>query len=342
MKKGVLILLAIITGICLLWPDRMYSETERRKLKTFPSFRVSSVVSGRFMSEFETYALDQFPLRDFFLKLSQKITLTKDVEGIYMADGHISKMEYPLNEENVERALRKMEEIEQKYLNGCTVYRAVIPDKNYYLAKGNGYLSMDYETLFQRTDGISICDLLDASSYFYTDLHWRQEEIVDIANRISKEMGITLPTDYEEHVVEEPFYGVFAGQYQNHMLKDEIRYLTNDTIDQFTVYNGEEDKEIPVYDLKKAVGRDGYEMFLGGALSLVSIENPKGISGKNLVMFRDSFASSLAPLLAQGYQTVTLVDIRYVPIERIADRIDFNGADVLFLYSTSVLNHWEW
>ena len=56
-------------------------------------------------------------------------------------------------------------------------------------------------------------------------------------------------------------------------------------------------------------------------------------------MFRDSFASSLAPLLAEGYAKITLADIRYLPAAQMGRLLDFSGSDVLFLYSTSVLNN---
>ena len=75
----------------------------------------------------------------------------------------------------------------------------------------------------------------------------------------------------------------------------------------------------------------------------MTIENPNATTDKELVIFRDSFGSSLGPLLAQGYKTVTLVDIREIPsgnLKVLARYIglDFTGKDVLMLYSTTVLN----
>ena len=57
-----------------------------------------------------------------------------------------------------------------------------------------------------------------------------------------------------------------------------------------------------------------------------------------MVLFRDSFGSSLAPLLLQGYRKVTLVDIRYMDPKLLSNYVNFQNADVLFLYSTLVLN----
>ena len=74
-------------------------------------------------------------------------------------------------------------------------------------------------------------------------------------------------------------------------------------------------------------------------MSLLEITNPAGPEEKTLVIFRDSFGSSLAPLLAEGYGRVILVDLRYMPGSMLQDYVDVSGADVLFLYSTLVLNN---
>jgi hypothetical protein len=47
----------------------------------------------------------------------------------------------------------------------------------------------------------------------------------------------------------------------------------------------------------------------------------------------------LAPLLVQGYARITVVDIRYIRSDLLAEAIDFKGQDVLFAYSTSILNN---
>ena len=80
-------------------------------------------------------------------------------------------------------------------------------------------------------------------------------------------------------------------------------------------------------------------MFLSGSLSLITIENPNATTDKELVIFRDSFGSSIAPLLVEGYAKVTLVDIRYVASDLVGRFVDFENQDVLFLYSTLVLNN---
>ena len=60
---------------------------------------------------------------------------------------------------------------------------------------------------------------------------------------------------------------------------------------------------------------------------------------KELILFRDSFGSSIAPLLVEGYSKITIVDIRYVQSEYLGNFIKFEDQDVLFLYSTMLLNN---
>ena len=117
--------------------------------------------------------------------------------------------------------------------------------------------------------------------------------------------------------------------------------VTSDVLDGCKVYNYESGRpeEIGVYNMEKAYGKDPYEMFLSGSLSLITIENPNATTDKELVIFRDSFGSSIAPLLVEGYAKITLVDIRYITSDLVGRFIDFENQDVLFLYSTLVLNN---
>lgn len=209
---------------------------------------------------------------------------------------------------------------------------------------------MDYDTFIENfknkvpfMEYIEIRDLLDADDYYKTDSHWRQEKITDIALRIAEKTGTELSlSDYEINTVSKPFYGVYSGQSGLNPKPDTIFYLTNDTIDncKITYYddfgNAYEGK---MYDSEKAMGKDPYEMFLSGSKAIVEIENPNSESDKELVIFRDSFASSLAPLLASGYKKIILADIRYIKSYALEHFVDFSNSDVLFAYSTSLLNN---
>ncbi len=123
------------------------------------------------------------------------------------------------------------------------------------------------------------------------------------------------------------------------MAADTLFLLENETLAGCRVYNYETDTYAGVYDRKKLAGRDPYEVFLSGPVSLLRLENPQADPERELIVFRDSFAGPLIPLLAQGYKNIYLVDVRYLSPVMLGRFLDFHGQDVLFLYSTLVLNN---
>lgn len=335
-----------------LKPANAFSSSERRELKQFPDLTWDSVLAGRFMTDFESYTLDQFPFRDSFRTLkslnSSYVFRQQDNNDIYIAEGYACAMEYPLNLASLEWASYRFRDIYEKYLKeaGCQVYFSCIPDKNYFLGESSGHLTMDYPSLFQTfeeqmdfAEPIDITPLLSLEDYYKTDTHWRQEKIQDVAQRIADAMGVTLNETYTEKTLENPFYGVYHGQSALPLPGESLHYLTNDILDQCKVYDHQNNREIRIYDMEKAVGRDPYEMFLSGSLSLITIENPEASTDRELILFRDSFGSSLTPLLVEGYHKITLVDVRYLQSNILDKFIEFDGQDVLFLYSTLVLNN---
>lgn len=336
----------------LLKPTDEKSLSERRALAQFPEISKSTVASGEFMSGFESYALDQFPLREKF-RTAKAVTALyilrqKDNNDIYVKNGYASKLEYPLDHASLDHACERFRFVYDKYLQDGTgdVYISVIPDKDFFLAGQNGYPSIDYAELIDEVrantdlaEYIDITDLLELEDFYRTDTHWRQERITDVADRLAEAMGVSLSAEYTKVKADEPFYGVYFGQSALPLAPDELYYLDSPYLSECTVFDYETSSYIPMYDLGKTEGDDPYEMFLSGSKSLLTIENPNADNDKQLIIFRDSFGSSIAPILAQGFSKITLVDIRYIS-PAILDRfISFEDSDVLFLYSTSVLNN---
>lgn len=335
---------AIVFGMsawCIFGEKAEFSESERRALAKFPELNAESIMSGEFAKKFEEYATDAFPKRDSFRSIKAYARLygfwQKDNNKIYLEKGHLSKLEYPANYDMADHAIELFKKINKKYLNSeNNVYFAMIPDKNKYLAE----LSIDYDA-FEKymSEGLSFAEtinvskLLDSSDYYFTDTHWRQEAIADVAEHIASSMGSAVSMSYETVTLDTPFNGVYVGQSALAVKPDKLSYLTNDTIESYDVQGA-----AAVYDMTKAESRDPYEMFLSGNQPLVTIKNPDNTSTKRLIVFRDSFGSSIAPLLAEGYSETVLIDLRYVSSDYIGSFVDFTGADVLFMYSTLLLN----
>lgn len=344
---------AVLTAFAWFSPAKDTSEAERRPLAQFPEMSADSLLSGKFVQDFESYTLDQFPGRDVFRQLKSlvhyNVLRQKDNNGIYIADGYAAKLDYPVNEDALGHALERLNYVYETYLapNGSTVFASVIPDKGYYLAEQNGYPAMDYEALFQTVQEkmpwathIDITDTLTAKDYYFTDTHWRQECLLGTAEKLCQAMGVTAPKaeDFTKTEVQRPFYGVYYGQAALPMDPETMYLMESQMLQDCQVYNFETGKYTPVYDMVQLTSKDLYDVFLSGPQSLLRIENPNAKTDRELIVFRDSFGSSVTPLLVQDYKTVTLVDIRYLDSRMLDKFLEFNGQDVLFLYSTLVLN----
>ena len=359
---------------CWFKQENPFSESERRVLEKFPKLSLETIGSGKFMEEFEAYSLDQFPFRDSFRSMKAMVSYgilgKKDNNNIYLAEGHLSKMEYPMQEMMLENAAMRMQNLYDMYLKeqGSTCYFSIVPDKNFFLAKKNGYLSMDYDALIsymkEKTEFAEYIDIrgfLSLEDYYKTDTHWRQEKITDVAEYLkkvmlpgsseAKELEISQETDrhekdkfYADYEIKEldiPFYGVYHGQAALPVKPDKLYYLDSEILRQCKVTSFDTGKaqETEIYNMEKAYGNDAYELFLSGTSALQVIENPLAAKEKELIVFRDSFGSSLVPLLVDGYSKITVIDIRYVQSNMLGKLVDFHGQDVLFLYSTVILNN---
>ena len=357
---GALVLAVLWLGLSVFaWvrPSDELSVSERRKLDQFPKLTWKTFTNVKFMEGFEDYTLDQFPFRDTFRRLKAqfhtKVMLQRDNNDIYIADGYAAEMAYPMDEASVDRAVSQFNKVYEMYLKdtGSKVVATVVPDKGYYLAEKNGYLAFDYQEMFNKVENgmpwaeyVDITDCLTIEDYYYTDTHWRQEEILPVAQKLSGALGVTAPQadDFTVTALERPFYGVYYGQAALPMDPETMYIMQSDLLNDCTVYIYDDKgiKATEVYDEQNLDSLDQYDIYLSGPQSIVRIENPNATTDRELIVFRDSYGGSLVPLLVQDYAVVTLVDIRsnYIMPERLGAFIEFNGQDVLFMYSSLVLN----
>lgn len=335
----------------LLSPDREYSAYERRPLQQVPVYEEAESLSAYF-SAWETYLTDQFYLRDElrFLKsgFAHTVLRQKDVNGYYSEDGSQAEILYPMNDETILQNVKLLENLRQTHFANAPAYYAVIPDKSYYMG---ATLGLDYDKidrLFEENlnaTAIPLRDTLSLSDYYDTDIHWKQEKLEGVYEKMRAQMGTQLPpfaeAGYREQSAGE-FYGVLYGQAAMPAERDEMRYLVNATTEQLQLKVLDSGKTGGVYDTEAFAGDDPYDLYLGGEAAILHIVNPAVENGRKLILFRDSFGRSIAPLLAEGYSEIILIDLRWIRpafLSHFADLIAADGnTDVLFLYSAQVLN----
>lgn len=339
------VFLAVLFGFSLLHlalPDREVSRSERRRLAQLPP------LSSGFSDKLEEYMLDQFPLREQLRTVNSLVRLyglgQADIHGIYLQGGGAFRMDGPLQEKQVRHAAAVFSAVQETYFPSLPSHYVIVPDKNAKAETSRPRLDTETmrgivrEALPDMTE-IDIWDLLSADDYYKTDPHWRQERLLPVAAAICEALGADTPGTFTEKTLS-PFYGAYYGQAALPMAPDTLTYLESADTKAAKVTGPELDGAQPVYRPELLDGTDGYDVFLSGAQAVLTVTSPNVHNGRHLVLFRDSFGSSLAPLLLGSFERITLVDLRYISAARLADYADLSDAtDVLYLCSTAVWNN---
>lgn len=338
-----IIYIFIFSILGIIIQDNEISIFERRKLQTIPKF----TFENEYVIKLDKYLLDHFPFRDKFRSIKANFNyyiLNKlDNNQIYLKDNYIFKSEYPTNKKSISNFINQINFMKRKLTKNNNTYIMIIPDKNYYL-KDKNFLQLDYDYLYNEIvklniNIIDIRNIMSLDDYYETDTHWRQERLNKVVLKMSNFMGFDYQKIYYYENKYPYFYGVYYGESAINRKPETLVYLTNSYLDGLRVNYLENQNLNTIYNLDKLNSLDSYEVYLDGASSFIEIYNDNSISDKELVIFRDSFASSIAPLLTKYYQKITLIDNRYINSEHYLTMIDFTNQDILFMYSTLIVNN---
>ena len=349
MKNKILIILFCLYifgfGIySLVDTDKEISLTERRKLDTFPKIELTN----EYVDKLDSYLVDQFPLREEYRSIKANYNyyvLNMLVNNnIYIKDNYIFKSEYPTNISSVDNFINHVNKTKDNFNKKNNVYMLLVPDKNYYL-ESDKFLNIEYDYIYDEVsniDGINfidIRDILNINDYYETDTHWKQENLGKVVNKLVNGIGYEYKLiDYEVNEYDK-FYGVYYGESAIKRNPEVLKYLSNEEIDKVRVEHLESGKSDKVYNEEKLIGMDSYDVYLDGASAYIEIYNDNTKSKKELIIFRDSFGSSIAPLLIPYYKKITIIDNRYINSEYYLKEVEFKKQDVLFLYSTLIVNN---
>ena len=337
----------------LIKPADKLSVSERRKLAQFPDINIESILSKKSMDGFDNYSVDQIAFREDYRRLKAvfdiNVWFKSDNNAIFVAGDQVFKTEYPMNQNSARRLCEIINYVYTSFLDGMNVRYALVPDKNYYLGDTH-HLVMDYreyarfirENVRADIGEIDLFGELGLDSYYMTDSHWKQDKIGGVVDAISAGFGSEMRFDAGEYQRESysPFYGVYYGQSALNVKPDEITYLVSEATENAIVTSVEQPGAVlEVYDTSLLGGMDSYNLFMQGPQAIIRAENPNNNSARELIIIRDSYASSLSPLFLSGYSAVTLVDLRYIVPNLLGQFIEFTDQDVLFLYSATLFNN---
>jgi len=315
---------------------------ERRKLTSKEDLKED------FFANLDDYMSDQFLLRNELLKVSsiwnRFFLRNEEYNNVYTKKDSIIEKNYPMNQKSIDGFIDKMNSISTRYLKNSNVYYTILPDKSYFLEEGKE-LKMDFSSMKKQLNEeikgvyIDILDEFTLEDYFKTDIHLKQNAYFKVIPTFTEKMNLKYQKkDYEEYKIDH-FYGASFSK-APYLNQETITYYSNQEIKNTKVKHLEYGKR-NVYDLTQLSNVDLYNVFLSGPSALIEIENNQSKSDRELVVFRDSFGSSFVPLLIPYYQKITVVDLRYISDEKMAELISFDQKDVLFMYSTLLVNSSE-
>ena len=349
MKKTISIaFVALLLGTLLLTlalPDKTFSPDENRMLQTLPSLTLSTITSGEWMDDMELWLADQFPGRTFFVRTKASLDYLmgkRAIGGTYLGkNGQYFETTADIDETQLAKNVKYLTAFAQAHeVTFLPVYSAytLYPENLPAFAK-----TVDERALVERfgLDYIDILPALEAakesSIFFKTDHHWTQDGAYIAYLAYCEAMGLEPVTEFERIESAQPFYGSLYSKAPVFGAQPDVMSLYAIDREASVVYDMDESTRTDsLYNMAALSEKDQYVAFLDGNHARVDITTDAG-TGKQLIVFKDSFAHALIPFLANHYDTIAVIDLRYYnfPVSQLL--AEMPDAELLITYNVSWL-----
>ncbi len=349
--------LMIVFVLNIIVKDKTYSDQENRVFQQFPSFSLDNYLAGRFESQLDNYASDQFAGRDLFIKIKSAADLSigqLKANGVFKAkDSYLFEdIVYP-DRKGEDADIEALKAFKEKY-KGKKMYFMLVPNAANILKEKlpagvtTRDQNKDLDAFFTKAEklGYKTIDVRDELNkakdktqvYYRTDHHWTTDGAYEAYLKAAKVMKLKSGVKYRPYVVKKDFAGtLYSKSGFTNGKNDAIKiYLPEDdkALRSVIRYKDTKEKTTKYYVMENLDKKDAYTVFGGTNQSLFSISTPTK-ANRNLLVVKDSYANCFIPFLTQDYRTITVVDPRYY-YENIATVIKANDIDeVLFLYNAN-------
>lgn len=335
----------------MLSKDTSFSEVENRELMSFPKFSWERLVAGDFTDEFEVYLSDQFIKKEFWTGLkasAEKLLLKQENNGVYFAsDSYLLEKV----EKTTEQLNKNVETVKDFVNNTKGISSSIIlvptaieiyPEKLPPFAQTVSQTKIIRNIKQNLSDSVNYIDptevLLkskDEKIYFRTDHHWTMRGAYIGYVEVAKTLGFE-PYKREDFLIEnvsEDFYGTHYVKANDYKVKPDKIEIFKPKFDM--AYEVElDDNQImnTLYNWDYLKKRDQYSFFLDGNHRKVIIRSNVQ-NGSKILIIKDSYAHAIVPFLANHFEEIHMIDLRYfresVPAYLKENEIE----DVLFLYN---------
>lgn len=353
-----LFLISQISIMNIIHKNKQISVLENRTLQQMPKFSMSSFFEGDFSSKFENYISDQFPGRDFWIKLKAKTEIMvgeNKINNVYLGEDNYLIEDFKKNDNSIlTEKINNINNFANKN-NGLNVSFMLVPtaseilkDKLPKYAPVNSQIEYINNVKKNLTANINFIDVVDdfkehknEDLYYKTDHHWTTKGAYIAYVHMCKQLGIKYLTEdkFDVEDVTNDFYGslyykmgtgigkpdtikIYAPKYENNIVVN---------------YVNEEKKVASLYNNSKLDGKEKYEVFTDGNHPLINIRTD-GDYKKKLLVIKDSYANSFIPFLTTHYGEIDVVDLRYY-VDNLDYLIENDGiTDVLFLFNVNTFD----
>jgi hypothetical protein len=356
----------------LVSPKSEYSTEEKRALQQRPAISRKTCLNGKFQKKYETYLSDQFIGRSSFVKIKTEMGLLfgeKEINQVYVgSDGYLLE-KYQKEDFDSEWVTGNiwclsdflnmmLQEYGQEHVrcffipSKASVLTAKLPqyaevyDTSYVVKnlrsdlKENLDMDVDLDTVIGDLTQ-TLKTHADEYIYYRTDHHWTTRGAYYAYEAYKKSLGAEVsPLDsYQFLSVSDDFYGTTFDKVQVAGRADSIDVLqTENRKLRLSFYDGETTRKSSSYYEKAALStEDKYNYFLGGNTARIRISTGTK-NGKTLLLLKDSYSNSFVEYLEKDYETIVMIDLRYVrdDIYTMMDEISEKDeiTDILVMYNT--------
>jgi hypothetical protein len=288
-----------------------------------------SVFKGKFAENVDSFLEDHFPGRSFFIALdAYYMRLTGRNADQSVVKGKNGRLFDAASKPDMEQLGKNIDRIEAfAEANGLRTTYLIVPTSADVVKDELPALSLEYHDAdiieYLKERGLNAPDLIalmSAEAYpgsllYRTDHHWTMAGAYLCYREVCPGLGIE-PVSREAFTVESyDFYGSYyrkAGLWLTE--PDMLEVWRNARLDSaaVTLNAGPNERKLTgVYDPEKLKEGevDRYAAYLYSNNGLTVIDLPDG-NGKTLMILKDSFGNSIAPLFAMNYSRVIMIDTR--------------------------------
>lgn len=356
-KRIIISFVTVFLSVCivlglytLIRPAREFSVRENRKLASFPKFSFSALADGSFTKDLSTYFNDQFAGRDMWTGLNLKFKKAmgqKQNGGVYLGKkGQLYLKPEEPNKEAVAKNLKAMHAFQDNFKK-VKSYVCIVPNavtvQNENLPKGapvpdQAAFLKEIAAKTGKQTFVDVSDALKEKSgeyiFYRTDHHWTSLGAKTAFEVLSREMKLKkVIKEYDVVSVAEDFKGTLASKSGENGSKDTVQVYLPKTKVVYTVeYAATREKTATIYKTDALQNSDKYTVFFGGNHPRIDI-NTSAQTGRNLLVFKDSYFNALAQFMWPYFDSITIIDPRYY-YEYAGNIIkQENITDILYLYN---------